>query len=208
MYDPVLNPLLDGMRRRVTEAILAEGLPRVLDLCCGTGRQCRLLHEHGVQTVGVDSSPAMLEQARRKSVPGIAYRLEDASETSFDESSFDGVLLSLALHEKHPAVRAAILRESERLVTWDGAIIIVDYIRPTSLQGWCARPVIRLVERLAGAEHARHQKQYMAAGELEGLGLEQAGWRRQRMWPVCLGTMAIAVFRRAGKHDEQRSGRG
>ena len=208
MYDPLLNPFLDGMRRRVTEAILAEGLSRILDVCCGTGRQCRLLHERGVHATGLDASPAMLRQARRKSPSDIAYFLEDASGTSFGKAAFDGVLLSLALHEKHPAVRAAILREAGRLVQQDGAIIIVDYIRPVRLAGWCARPLILLVERLAGPEHFRHQKQYMAAGGLQGLGLEQDGWRRQRVVPVCLGTMAMAVYRRAGLHDRQLPGPG
>lgn len=112
------------------------------------------------------------------------------------------MLLSLALHEKHAAVRAAILREAARLVQWDGAIVIVDYIRPTGLQGWCARPLILLVERLAGAAHFLHQKQYLAAGGLQGLGLEQDGWQRQRVLPVCLGTMAIALYRRAGLHPQ------
>ncbi len=202
LYDPVLNPLLDGMRRRVTETILAEGLSRVLDLCCGTGRQCRLLHDQGVESMGVDSSAAMLEQARRKSPPNLAYHLADASETPFGDAFFDGVLLSLALHEKSPAVRAAILRESERVVKPEGPIIIVDYIRPASLPGWCARPMILFVERLAGAEHARHQKQYMAEGGLEGLRLEQSG--RRRFLPLCLGTMAIAVYRRENIQDQQQ----
>jgi demethylmenaquinone methyltransferase/2-methoxy-6-polyprenyl-1,4-benzoquinol methylase len=203
IYDPLFNPFLDGMRQRVTETILDEGLSRILDMCCGTGRQCRLLQERGVQVAGLDVSRAMLRQARRKSPPDIAYFLQDASRTAFQEASFDGVLLSLALHEKHPVVRTSILREAGRLVQWDGAIIIVDYILPTSLQGWCARPLILLVERLAGAAHFRHQKQYMAAGGLQGLGLELDGWHRQRVLPVCLGTMAIALYRRTGLHHQQ-----
>lgn len=191
------------MRQRVTETILDEGLSRILDMCCGTGRQCRLLHARGVQAAGLDASRAMLRQARRKSPTGIAYSLDDASRTAFQEASFDGVLLSLALHEKHPVVRTAILREAGRLVQWDGAIIIVDYIRPKGLQGWCARPLILLIERLAGTVHFRHQKQYMAAGGLQGLCLELDGWHRKRVLPVCLGTMAIALYRRAGLQDQQ-----
>ena len=196
IYDCVLNPVLEGMRRKVNEVILSEGLLRVVDLCCGTGRQCVLLHARGVETLGVDASVSMLQQARRKSPAGISYRHEDASNTSLEASSCDGVLLSLALHEKSPHVRRAILEEAGRIVKPEGAVLIVDYIRPETLASRILWPLILLVERVAGAEHARNQKLYMLEGGLEGLEVGPKEWQRQSLLPVCLGSMAIAVYRR------------
>src|SRR5215831_17626891 len=67
-YDRNPNPLL-ALEERIVEPLL-PGLERkvILDLACGTGRWLRHLLRHGASTgMGVDSSPEMLSQARRKS---------------------------------------------------------------------------------------------------------------------------------------------
>lgn len=54
----------------------------VLDLCCGTGNLTELIALNGYQVVGVDRSPAMIEQARKKADAhhsNIHYFVQDAS---------------------------------------------------------------------------------------------------------------------------------
>lgn len=72
--------------------------PRVLDLGCGTGELTRLAHERlgARETLGVDSSPAMLEKAAAQAGGGLSFRQGDLG--AFAEGGFDVVLSNAAIH--------------------------------------------------------------------------------------------------------------
>lgn len=58
-----------------------------LDLACGTGILCEILHEHGIQTAGMDLSEGMIAIAR-ESNPEIYYEVADMIQYR-PERSFD-----------------------------------------------------------------------------------------------------------------------
>lgn len=62
---------------------------KVLDVCCGTGAMCELLHAEGFQMAGFDLSAHMIERARAKAkkhdLP-IRYEVLDAAEADMGES--------------------------------------------------------------------------------------------------------------------------
>jgi trans-aconitate 2-methyltransferase len=72
--------------------------PRVADLGCGTGELTKLAHERlgARETIGIDSSPAMLGKAAAHAGGGLSFRAGDAA--SFDATGFDVVLSNAALH--------------------------------------------------------------------------------------------------------------
>jgi len=82
--------------------LLALVLPseslRVLDLGCGTGELSCEAHRRlrALNTLGIDSSQAMLERARRHEAPGVAFELADMVGFSAPRS-FDIVLSNAAL---------------------------------------------------------------------------------------------------------------
>src|SRR5688500_2195169 len=96
MADDRANPWLAGSRPRGDEyearfeALAAAGqdphgeatfverlgVRSVLDAGCGTGRVARELARRGLDVVGVDVDPAMLETARRRA-PDLDWRLGD-----------------------------------------------------------------------------------------------------------------------------------
>ncbi|MEF2143818.1 MAG: class I SAM-dependent methyltransferase [Desulfovibrionaceae bacterium] len=207
-YDPFLNPLLDPLRRRITAIAVNvvrdmadESTPKalqntVLDLCCGTGRQAASLHRAGLAVHGVDNSPAMLAVARTKTPATIAYHQEDASATHFPDQSFPCVVISLALHEKQPAKREAILDEAIRLLIPEGSLIVLDYRLPETGLGRGAMGLAALVERMAGSEHHTNYRQFLAAGGMRAL----LGARRlpfQRLETFFLGCFGLyRAFRR------------
>jgi ubiquinone/menaquinone biosynthesis C-methylase UbiE len=94
-----------GQRASKTEkallSVLLSGLPGVgsaLDVGCGTGHFTRWLAGQGVRAVGLDTSPAMLRQARRlRSAFGEEYMLADSLAMPFPEGAFDVVSVVTAL---------------------------------------------------------------------------------------------------------------
>jgi len=72
--------------------------PRVVDLGCGPGELTRLAHERlgARETIGVDSSPAMLAEAARHAAPGLRFVAGDLA--TFADAPFDVVLSNAALH--------------------------------------------------------------------------------------------------------------
>jgi len=68
---------------------------RVLEVGCGTGHFSRWLAARGFQTVGLDCSTPMLQQARRHT--GVAYVRGDAHALPFADRAFDLVLMVTTL---------------------------------------------------------------------------------------------------------------
>ncbi|MGE4292979.1 MAG: class I SAM-dependent methyltransferase [Desulfovibrio sp.] len=187
IYDPLLNPLLDRPRQGVTALVRRclrtfeeDGVDApVLDLCCGTGRQAVQLHSAGLRVCGVDRSPAMLDVARRQSPPDIKYLEADASATPFADAGFGCVCISLALHEKAPALREAIVEEGLRLLLPGGSLVLLDYRIPESLPGRATMGLAALVERMAGREHHANYRQFLAGGGMRALlGASRLPFRR------------------------------
>src|SRR4051812_33835099 len=69
---------------------------RVLDVGCGTGRLVGALDEHGFDVWGVEPSPAMREQARRR----LGDRIADgqAEDLPFDDGHFCRVTMWRVVH--------------------------------------------------------------------------------------------------------------
>ena len=67
---------------------------RILDLGCGDGALTKKIAASGAQVIGVDSSPSMIQSARKL---GIDARLMSGEELAFDEE-FDAVFSNAALH--------------------------------------------------------------------------------------------------------------
>ena len=98
-----LAPSWEGRRGPESLQALAAALDRlertpdrILDLGTGTGLAARFLADRfpDATIVGVDLSPAMLEEARRLTASGrVAYELADASALPYDDGTFDLVVL-------------------------------------------------------------------------------------------------------------------
>src|SRR5207253_1653023 len=75
----------------------------ILDLACGQGVLCRLLHEKGPRATGVDASGELIKLARQRSDPAIRYFIGDARNLSFLKASeFDSAACVLAIQNIHP----------------------------------------------------------------------------------------------------------
>lgn len=91
-YDAQYSALYEPEIRYLSALALERG-GAVLDLCCGTGIVTVPLAETGLEVVGVDISPAMLEQAKTKAEgrENLTFVLQDALE--FSTSQHFGLVL-------------------------------------------------------------------------------------------------------------------
>jgi trans-aconitate methyltransferase len=80
----------------VIELLSPQPGERILDVGCGTGQLTAQIAESRASVVGLDNSPAMIEEARRL-FPEIEFQLADAHEFRVDDP-FDGVFSNAALH--------------------------------------------------------------------------------------------------------------
>jgi SAM-dependent methyltransferase len=73
--------------------VRAYGPGRVLDAGCGTGRVAIELARHGIEVVGVDVDPAMLQVARGRA-PELDWRVGDLATCDLEREGFDLAVLA------------------------------------------------------------------------------------------------------------------
>ncbi len=120
--------------------VAAGGFRRALDVGCGEGRFCRMLRERGVETIGVDPTERLLEEARRRDPTG-DYRRGRAEALDFEDGAFDLVVSCLSLVDI-PDYAAAI-SEMARVLAPGGALLIANsnsFITADCDRGWLRTP--------------------------------------------------------------------
>jgi len=167
IYDPLVEPVLTGLREDLTESLVKLKIENILDVGCGTGSQLRRLARTGIRCTGVDRSDGMLRVARKKS-SGIDYIQADATALPFRDQQYQAVMISLALHEKSPEEGRLILREMLRVLKPDGYLIIVDY-HFTESRKWIADKAVSFAEFMVGGDHYRNFRYYRNNGELTNI---------------------------------------
>ncbi|MDO8614063.1 MAG: class I SAM-dependent methyltransferase, partial [Dehalococcoidia bacterium] len=119
-------------RMTVKMAAVALG-EAVLDVGCGTGSLAIALKaevgESG-EVTGIDASPEMIEQARRKAAKQgaeVDFRVAPIEELPFAEGEFDCVLSSFMLHHLPDDVKRKGLAEVRRVLKPGGRFLAVDF---------------------------------------------------------------------------------
>jgi ubiquinone/menaquinone biosynthesis C-methylase UbiE len=168
-YDKLTWVLTLGRERAVRErlveiAALAPG-EVVLDVGCGTGSLAvaakRRVGASG-SVRGLDASPEMIEQARRKAAReglDIAFDVARAEALPLADGSVDVVLSTMMLHHLPAAVRERFAAEIRRVLRPGGRVLAVDFEPPAHGRGGLIStvhrhshvPLAAIVELLARA---------------------------------------------------------
>jgi SAM-dependent methyltransferase len=159
------------------EADLVEGLgPRsVLDAGCGTGRVAIELARRGIEVVGVDVDPSMLDVARGKA-PDLAWVLGDLAAVDLGRTFDVVVLAGNVMIFLAPGTEAAVVAGLARHLSPGGALVA-----GFSLDSG----------RLDLAAYDRH-------AAAAGLAV-QTRWSTWEREPFSGGDYAVSVHRRAGR---------
>jgi SAM-dependent methyltransferase len=166
-------------------ADLPEGAS-VLDVPVGTGRFFELYQKHGLQSVGVDVSPDMLELARQRAEElGMEVQLHEASVTDLPlpDGSIDSTVCMRLVYSFTMDELAAVLRELMRVTTGD--ILLSDRHAfplkdvplggvPRALGRRGKRLATNLQELRAGRRIKRYHRKDALLEVFERVGLEVA----------------------------------
>ena len=118
--------------RKVVEDSVGER-DKILDLCTGTASNAiRIARAKPcTQIIGIDLSKDMLriarDKLRKQHIENVELRYMDATEMSFQDESFDKVLISLVLHELDEALAEKLLKEAKRILKDTGEIIVTEW---------------------------------------------------------------------------------
>lgn len=116
------------LRQKIADRLFHERhLGRVIECGCGTGFYTKEIALHADKVIATDISPGMLNLARQRltDFSNITFQAVDAEKTPFPSGAFDTVLMANVLNTvKDPL---AILRESFRILSYDGLLIAIVY---------------------------------------------------------------------------------
>ncbi len=158
VYDGTVNRLFLPGRRRSIELLALRPGRKVLLPGVGTGADLLMLPEDSY-AVGLDLSPAMLAQARRK-LPHIKCRVAllqaDVQEMLFDESVFDAAVLNLILSVVPDA--HTCLRSTLHALKPGGCLVVFDKFQPEGSRPSRFRRVMNIFSTLFGTDITRRFK--------------------------------------------------
>ncbi len=104
-----------------------KGAGVVCDIGCGPGQIARYLSERGVQAIGVDLSPGMIEQARRLN-PGLEFQTGNMLALDVEDEAWAGIAAFYSIiHLPRDEVSAA-LREFKRVLCGGGLVLLAFHL--------------------------------------------------------------------------------
>lgn len=120
----------------ILEELEREPFTDVLDAGCGPAPMISLLSEKYPQKhyVGLDLTPAMIEQAEKKHIPNATFVVGDCENFPFDENSFDAIICSMSFH--HYPNPQAFFDSVKRCLRPGGRLILRDVTTDNKVLLW------------------------------------------------------------------------
>lgn len=123
-------------------AQMLPGAGPVWDLGCGPGDVTHCLHRLGVEVCGVDLSPAMIGEARRRH-PDLAFQVGDLTRLDTPAGSLAGVTAFYSLIHVPPEQLGPVLAGIRRALRPGGLLVIAVHVDEPAieLREWFGKPV-------------------------------------------------------------------
>ncbi|HJV64216.1 MAG TPA: metalloregulator ArsR/SmtB family transcription factor [Geomonas sp.] len=162
---------------------LVPAVSTLVEIGVGTGSLLQDLAGRAHEVIGVDHSPAMLDQARRRlsavGLPGVDLRLGEMTHLPFGDGGAACVVANMVLH--HAADPQSVLREIARVLQPGGNLVIADLSRHE--REWVRE---QLADQWLGFEEEELQ------AWMKGAGLEVAECQRV---PAAAGQEDVLLVR-------------
>lgn len=155
-YKPLDRALLDCF----VEQVGGRGL--VADIGCGPGHVAGYLHDHGLDTIGIDLSPGMINEARRLN-PGMTFEQGDMLALNAGDGEWAGLTAFYSIIHIPPESLSQVCAEFYRVLAPGGLMLVAFHLGNTHLH----------VDDLWGYPvdlHSEHYDRAVVEGALEGAG--------------------------------------
>lgn len=171
-YDRFIAPNQDKLFGQIKNLIQPNS--GIIDIGCGTGRLEFTLRDKCKSVLGIDLSKRNIDRANLKLLDQpnekISFKHNNLSEIIREgQTHFDYAVLTYVIHEVNEEERITLLKE---IAVVADKIIIGDYLVPQP-KGFGSF-VSEVIEFIAGAEHYRNFKSYVAKGGIHYLA-DKAG---------------------------------
>ncbi len=191
--DRYINPCKDTKHRLEYAFFLLGNIENktVLDLGCGRGENVVPLAERGANVIGIDISPHLIENARRRiEETGIRVVLKvgSAYDTGLPDESVDIIFCKALIHHLDiPSVR----REMRRILRKSGQIIMLEPIRFSKTYNWF-RSLLPDSGNISEFEHPLTLEEW--AVMTEGFRLRETRYFRLPLVPLADRLLPGAIF--------------
>ena len=110
----------------ILEELEKEPFIDLLDAGCGPAPMISLLSEKYPDRhyIGLDLTPAMIEEAKKKNIPNTVFVVGDCENFPFEENSFDAIICSMSFH--HYPNPQAFFNSVKRCLRPKGRLILRD----------------------------------------------------------------------------------
>ena len=189
--------MLAGARRSVLELAPPRPGLLVVDVGCGPGALLGTYAAAGCRVAGVDRSPAMLSEARRRAGPGALLAQGDGTALPFASGSAGVVTAMMLLHTLSLESGRAVLAEMARVAGPGGVVVVADHSAGSEASPgfWAARWAGRAIEAVAG--HGPGVRRLLAGGGAASLAAG-AGLQVEARRVAGGGVLEVLCLRSAG----------
>jgi ubiquinone/menaquinone biosynthesis C-methylase UbiE len=186
--------------RLLIEAADLAADDEVLDVACGPGLVACAVAPHVRHVVGVDLTPAMIDQARalqlRQGLSNLDWHIGDVSDPPFASDWFSAVLTRYSLH--HFVDPERVLLEMVRVATPGGRVVVADLVLPPE-----HGRAYDCMERLRDPSHVRVLSNAEVGELMARVGLVNMRWAGY-LFELQLSTLLRGSFPRPGDADRVR----
>jgi len=166
-YEKLIAPNQDGLFAQIKELI--EPNSKIIDVGCGTGRFSFSVADKCKSILGIDLSTRNIERATRLLTkrPTNKISFQHTSVSNILEARnehFDYAVMTYVIHEVDESERINLLKDMAQIAN---KIIVGDYLFPKP--NGLGSVLNEVVEFVAGKEHYRNYKSYLAGKGIAGL---------------------------------------
>lgn len=120
----------------ILEELEKESFTDLLDAGCGPAPMISLLAEKYPDRhyTGLDLTPAMIEQAKKKNIPNTTFVVGDCENFPFPDNSFDAIICSMSFH--HYPNPQAFFDSVKRCLRPGGRLVLRDVTSDNKIVRW------------------------------------------------------------------------